>query len=295
MKPNITSACIQILKQHAKTFRLASYLLPPQMRDDAAIAYAFCRLVDDTVDDADSEARAAVELGAIEDMVLGLVPSTPLVSAYLDMCRRRNIELTPTLHLIGGARSDLSLVRVEDDAQLFRYCYQVAGTVGLIMCGIMGVTDRTALQRAVDLGIAMQLTNICRDVLEDAKMDRVYLPQQRLLSNGSDQATLIAHVRNPSDALTRSVASTVSELLIKADHHYQSATLGMRFLSGRVRLSIMVASSLYRQIGVRLLRLHRGNALLGRVVVPKWQKLTLTFAAIVRYLRGRSDYTIIAG
>lgn len=282
---DIQQSCVEVLHKHAKTFRIASYFLPRAVRADAAIAYAFCRFVDDAVDEAKSKTCATRDLEQIEEMVCGRVAPSRLVQAYLDMCQRRQIALTPTLDLIAGARSDVDSVRLLNDDDLYLYCYRVAGTVGLIMCGVLGVTDPLALRRAIDLGIGMQITNICRDVLEDAQMDRVYLPQERLMRSGTDQATLLRSFDQPDAALSVGIGKTVSTLLGQADLFYESGEEGMRFIQGRGRFAIRVASALYRQIGVRLIRLHRGNALTGRVVVPGWQKLLVVSAVVYRLLR----------
>src|SRR5690606_23084968 len=135
---------------------------------------------DDTVDEADDENEARQRLVLIEEMLGGTRAPSPIVAAYIALMEAADIGLAPARDLIAGARSDLQAVRMRTDEEFLQYCYRVAGTVGLMMCGVLGVRDVGARRHAIDLGIAMQMTNICRDVLEDAKRDRVYLPEGRL-------------------------------------------------------------------------------------------------------------------
>ena len=293
---DLIQRCQAVLNQHAKSFRWASYFLPRRMRRDAALAYAFCRLVDDTADETPSVHLAREELNRLEGMLLGALPRAALVAAFVEMCEQRHIGLVPALDLIAGARSDLGLVRIRDDGELHQYCYRVAGTVGLMMCGILGVTDPRARQHAVDLGVAMQITNICRDVVEDARRDRIYLPQTRLKDeNLSPRAVMQGTARElPSgaDHFEQQLASVVIGLLAEADTLYQSGTIGTKFLKGRVRLAILIASSIYREIGVRLRSRYQGNVLRGRVVVPAGRKLALTLRSCLQYWTRRGDSTV---
>jgi 15-cis-phytoene synthase len=169
----------------SKTFRFASYFLPRDCRNDAAIVYSFCRLVDDLADDAPSMEQATTDLQQVRDELQGKATARAIVAAYADVAARTGISPDVAEALIQGVLSDQRLVRVQTDAELLTYCYQVASTVGLMMCGVLGVRDPRALAHAVDLGLAMQLTNICRDVADDARMNRVYLPEERLRAAGT--------------------------------------------------------------------------------------------------------------
>jgi phytoene synthase len=131
-----------------------------------------------------------------------------------------------------------------------------------MMCGVIGVTQARALPFAIDLGVGMQLTNICRDVLEDAHRQRVYLPADRLAAAGTSQAALLARAGAP-----RAVAAVVNDLLLLAEQHYDSAQQGMRYIPTRPRAAIAAASRMYRAIGWRL-RDRGGDALQGRTFVP---------------------------
>lgn len=238
-----------VLADKSRSFRFASLLLPKSHRDDVAVLYAVCRTVDDIADESDDPDRANQQLSRFADELRGGATPRPLVASFLSMAHRRRLDIDSMLELIRGVRSDLGGVRIETDAELIRYCYRVAGTVGLMMCPLLGVDDDNALSHAVDLGIGMQLTNICRDVVEDAHRDRVYLPARRLRHRDltPDQ---IAEMRFDPSRL----APVVRDLLDLADEYYESADAGMHYIPASSRLAIVVASRFYRAIGVRLLR-----------------------------------------
>ncbi|MCY0993028.1 phytoene/squalene synthase family protein [Nannocystis sp. ILAH1] len=268
------------LARHARTFDLAGWFLPAERLDEAAVVYAFCRLVDDVVDlaQAPGEGLAAVE--AIEAELAGTAEARPLVACYRDLLAGWGVPLQVAHELIAGVRADAGPVALPDDAALLRYCYQVAGTVGLMMCGVIGARDPLASPFALDLGIAMQLTNIARDVAEDAARGRVYLPANRLDFAGTSPEALLA-----GTAGREAVAGVVLDVLALAERYYASADAGMRFIPWRTRLAIVVASRVYRAIGLRLRR-RGGDALAGRTIVPALEKALWTGAALLGFLRG---------
>ncbi len=271
-----------VLSKHARSFRWASRFLPADNRDDAAIVYAFCRLVDDLADDATDVERAHADLNQVECELRGEEAMRPLVAAFLEVAARRGMDVRSAHELIAGVRSDLDAVQVASDAQLLRYCYRVAGTVGLMMCSILGVDDAKGHPHAIDLGVAMQLTNICRDVLEDAGRGRTYLPADRLRAVGVEPRDLLAGTADRA-----AMATVVRDLLQVAEEYYRSADIGMRYIPPRSRLAIVVASRLYRGIGVKLSRRYNGDALRGRTWVTAPGKLLLVASSLVHYVRPR--------
>ncbi|MDB4948643.1 MAG: phytoene/squalene synthase family protein [Gemmatimonadetes bacterium] len=263
-----------LLASRARTFHLASRFLPPATRDDAAVVYAFCRLVDDTADEAADAGDAARALDRLAAEVRGDADARPLVAELRAAAARLGLPLGSALELIAGVHGDLGPVRVADDAELLRYCYRVASTVGLMMCAVLGVASEDALPHAVDLGIAMQLTNIARDVAEDAARGRVYLPAARLRAAGVDVEAL---VRGRADAA--GVAAAVAGVVALAETYYRSADGGMRDIPPRCRPAILVAARVYRAIGVRL-RARACDAMAGRAVVPWHGKLAWSLRAV---------------
>jgi phytoene synthase len=225
----------ETLARGSRTFWLASRLLPADRRRDAAVVYAFCRQVDDLADER-GDARALDRL----DQAL-VTRDEALVGPLLEVAARRGLELRWARELIEGCRQDLGRVRIQTDEELVRYAYLVAGTVGLMCCAVLGAKMPEAAPFAVDLGIAMQLTNICRDVAEDAQPDRLQPPAP--------------------------VAPVVLELLDLADRRYERGREGLRWLPPPVRPAIAVAAELYRAIG-GVLRDRDGDPWAGRAVVP---------------------------
>jgi phytoene synthase len=268
-----------VFRHKARTFWWASRLLPPSVRDDAATVYAFCRMVDDMGDEADDPSAAELALEVLSNEVEGRTQPRPIVAELRAAAERLALPMDAAAELIAGVRGDLGLVRMADDADLVRYCYRVASTVGLMMCGVLGVRCREALPHAIDLGIAMQLTNICRDVAEDAARGRVYLPADRLRSAGIDPEDVVRRKADPER-----VSHVVRSVLALADRYYRSADGGMRDIPWRFRPAILVASRTYRAIGVRLRR-RRPHAAAVRTVVPWPQKLAWSAAAVAASLR----------
>ncbi len=274
----------RILAARARSFRWASAFLSATQRARVADLYAFCRAVDDLADAQGVTPEAQRDLDRLQKALAAeptgesLWPKEHLW--FRELCLDCGIEFQVVQELIDGMISDLGVVRVQCDADLIRYCYQAAGTVGLMMCSVLGVRDPRALGRAVDLGIAMQLTNISRDVLEDAQASRVYLPADRLRAVGVEPEQL---VDGRADVL--GVSLVVNDVLALAEVYYRSADEGIGFLPARARWAVLVASRLYRGIGRRLRRRHKGNPLLGRVVLPWFVKLALFVPASATWLR----------
>lgn len=269
---------LAVLAEGSRSFSFAGLFLSGDTRRDAAVVYALCRTIDDLADEAPSEAEARSNLDRVEAELRGEIPASPWVEAALEVFARRDIDVAHALNLVHGVRTDLDEVRIADDDGLIRYGYHVASTVGLMMCGVLGVREEEALPFAVDLGVAMQITNICRDVAEDAHRRRVYLPATRLSAHGVEPS--------PEGVLAggSGVAATTDELLSLADLYYRSAEHGMRFIPWRARIAILVASRVYRGIGVRLRR-RGSDPLAGRTVVPLGGKLRWALRGLMAALR----------
>ena len=272
--PSLIHTPLATLKKGSRSFNFAARALPSSRRMDTALLYAFCRAVDDAADEARSPVTAKAELSHLRDQILGARPAEPLVGALLSVAQRRNIDLRHALSLIEGVESDLGTVALADDEALHRYCYKVAGTVGLMMCGILGVEDPNATAHAVDLGIAMQITNICRDVAEDAARGRVYLPKTRLSQVGISQEGL-----RRREVDRRALSAVIQALLKEADLYYASGERGLAFIPLRPRLAVLIAARVYRAIGAGL-RAQQYDPLRGRVIVSAPRKLAIAARAL---------------
>ncbi len=274
----------QILAFRARSFRWAAALLSRAQRQRVVALYAFCRAVDDLADAEFVTPEARQDLDRMRAALAAEPDGESLWPEsyrwFRSLCIECGIDFRVVGELLNGMTSDLGVVRLQSDRELMRYCYRVAGTVGLMMCSVLGVRDPRAWRYAIDLGIAMQLTNIARDVLEDAQASRVYLPATRLDAYGVDADDLIRGEADP-----QAVSLVVDEVLAMADGYYRSADEGMLFLPARARWAILVASRLYEGIGRRLRRRFQSNPLLGRVVVPWSKKLALVVGATGMWLR----------
>lgn len=262
------------LSQKGKTFYWARRLMGPVHASRATRLYSFCRFIDDLADEASSAESGGIALAcAAQDVARG-ESAHPVIQDGIDLMQECGIGSAVVLELISGVTSDLGLVRVADEDALLRYCYQVAGTVGLMMCKVLDSKDAAALPYAVDLGIAMQLTNICRDIAADGLVGRRYLPAT-LVGTLEPQALVY-----PAESLQPRVRKCVEALLDMADRYYLSGELGLAYLPVGTRSGILSAARVYRAIGTRLRR--RGSTYwLGRTVVPASAKMALTLQALL--------------
>jgi phytoene synthase len=271
LRPDMMSSK-KILARHGKSFYWASLFLGPKLAERAAQLYQFCRFVDDLADGDLSERKESLE--DIRARLEGhSVAAGPEIESFLQLASENNIPLIAARELLDGMLSDQTAVAFNSEAELLRYCHAVAGTVGLMMCRVLNCKDQRADSFAIDLGIAMQLTNIARDVLEDAKMERRYLPASWINVPASKISASDVACRAP-------VASAIERVLDLAEEYYVSALVGIRLLPFRSRFSITVALRIYRQIGVLLQRRHL-RWWDGRIYVPASEKVLLTLRSLL--------------
>ncbi|HEY5907323.1 MAG TPA: phytoene/squalene synthase family protein, partial [Vicinamibacteria bacterium] len=234
MKPE-RALCRQVLALHSKSFALAGTLFPPGARDDAAAVYAWCRRADDAVDLAGPDhasASLARMRGELDKIFGGGSLTDPILVGFQEVAEARQIPRCYAEELLHGLQMDVEFTRYQTLDELMLYCYRVAGTVGLMMCHVMGVADPRALRHAAHLGMAMQLTNICRDVMEDWDRRHIYLPDELLGEPGADE--LWARRGEPLPrGLDPALRRAVSSLLLQGTALYRSGDAGMRWLSWR--------------------------------------------------------------
>jgi phytoene synthase len=253
---------VAVLARHGRTFRLAGRLLPQETLSSVADLYAFCRAVDDMADENIDQDAARAGLLDLRQAVLAKDASHPLAAQLFAL----QASTEAAVALIDTVLSDLCPVRVADEPALLRYAYGAAGTVGLQMCAVLGVDDPRAVPHAIDLGVAMQLTNIARDVAEDAARDRLYLPATWL-----PPGLALAGIMDAPGP----VFAAVQQVLARADRRYRSAERGFHHLPPRVRPAIRAAARLYEEIGLRVLHQGPGYLHSGRCIVPLPRKLLL--------------------
>jgi phytoene synthase len=263
-----------MLARGSKSFALAARVLPESCRDDVAVLYAYCRRADDLIDEGTAaEQPARVDALAAElDSIYAREPQTdPVLAEFQRVVLRYAIPEVYPRALLEGFRSDVGVVRVGTLAELLLYAHRVAGVVGLMSCRVFGVHDARALEHANDLGIAMQLTNVCRDVAEDWGKNRVYLPSELLGSAAGAPLEFQSATR---------VELALRRLLELADRYYASGDQGLRALPFRVAIAVRAARLVYAAIGARIAA-QGYDVHAGRAVVPGFRKLILVARAVV--------------
>lgn len=267
-QPALTARAI--IQSHSKSFSLASLLLAPLERQRAEALYAYCRRADDAIDLAPAPQMAA-RLRALrrelDAVYAGQALREPTLAEFQRVVFETRIPRDYPEALLQGFALDAEGARYETVLDLYRYCWCVAGSVGAMMCHVLGVRRERAVVHGVHLGMAMQLTNICRDVAEDWQRGRLYLPRELAAS---------LHEMRGARTLPRGqvgvCASAVRRLLAEADVLYRSGDGGLPYLAPRARLAIASARNVYSAIGERILE-QDADVLAGRAVVSTPLKL----------------------
>lgn len=256
----------ETIAKGSKSFALASLFLNRESRERAQMLYAWCRHCDDVIDGQDLGGDAPdpdIEQGKHRELLQHLRLQTqrsidgekigiPAFDAFGAVIRGTQIPHRFPFELLDGFQMDVDRAEIKTDDDLMRYCYGVAGVVGVMMAVIMGVhpDDDETLERACDLGLAFQLTNICRDVMDDAQGDRLYLPTDRLRNEGISASPASVFAVENRDG----VFNVASDLLQLADAYYASASEGIKRLPFRAGTAIFAARNIYRAIGEKLKR-----------------------------------------
>jgi len=267
-------ACKKLLRQGSKSFFAASLLLPKRVREPMVPVYAFCRVADDVVDESNDPNAVASLHARLGAAYAGAPLDSPVDRAFADVARTHGLPRGVMEALIEGFAWDAEGKRYATLGELHGYCARVAATVGVIMSVLMGTRDPVALARACDLGVAMQLTNIARDVGEDARNGRVYLPLAWLDEAGVDVPKLLAR-----PTFTEPLGRVVERLLRHADGLYTRAHAGIAMLPRDCRASIHAASLIYADIG-RVVEANHFDSVSTRAYVPLGRKLRLLLRAL---------------
>ncbi len=283
--------CKEVMRRGSLSFFLAARLLGREARDAISMLYAWCRFADDLIDST-AERLPPRERGAVVDELrqgttqavtardVDLGSSTPLgYRAMAQLGRLYRLPADYPLELTRGMQMDAEGVSYDDLPSLRLYCYRVAGVVGVMFSHIIGVSDAEALPHAADLGIAMQMTNIARDVLEDAAMGRIYLPLSWLRDAGI-----------PADprlfpSYKKELAVVTQRLLAVADDHYRSGEEGLKYLPLRAAAAVAAARHIYHGIGT-LVSERGSTAWDRRAVVPLGTKLLLLARGLITIICG---------
>lgn len=278
-----------VIEKGSKSFAAAARLYDPRTRASASMLYAWCRHCDDQADDQQlgfdgsrlsrEEGRARIERLRAETRraLAGEPVDDPIFSGLQRVVQQHEIPSRYALEHLDGFVMDVEGRDCHSLDDTLEYCYHVAGVVGIMMAYIMGVRDEPTLDRATDLGLAFQLTNICRDVMEDAEVGRVYLPRVWLEDAGV-----------PTDEIERpehreGVFEVACRLLAEADRYYESSRLGISQLPLRSAWAVAAANAVYRDIG-RVVRRRGPRAWDSRASTGTGRKVALVLVAGLRAL-----------
>lgn len=265
-----------LMRKHGKTFYWASFFLDKSKMQAIYSIYSFCRKVDDMVDEAKNPDIAKKRLLIfMEAWKRG--KSHPVINLLSDIPRENWPNQKLVKNFLNGQISDIKFSSFKSEKSLIIYCYQVAGTVGLMVCDIFGVKDKKMRYFAIDLGIAMQLVNISRDIYEDSLRNRVYLPESLI---GKYSAKEIA---NPNKETARKIDEARKKIIKLANIYFDSASRAIDHLPKGASLAVKLASALYQQIGYQLMNaqyVHNEK----RCYVSNFSKLLITLGIITKYL-----------
>jgi phytoene synthase len=259
--------CEQLTEWHSKSFYMASRLLSPDKRKAVRALYAFCRTTDDIVDNPSGNVETQLSLWRSRALAHRPQPHDLVPMAWSDAVHRYHIPHLYAQQLIDGVARDLHQTRYQTFAELAEYSYGVASTVGLMSAHIIGFTNQDAIPYAIRLGVALQMTNILRDVAEDWQRGRVYLPQDELAAFGLSEADIAAgQVTDKWRAFMRFQIDRNRRL-------YAEAWPGIAMLSADGRMSIAAAAELYAAI-LNDIEKHDYDVFTRRAHINKWGKLS---------------------
>lgn len=267
--------CARMIRQGSRSFFAASMLLPREVREAAYSVYAFCRYSDDIIDIGGGDARAVYRLHERLDAAYAGAPAnSPVDRAFADVVLRYGVPKALPAALLEGLSWDVEGRRYETFDDLLEYAVRVAGAVGAIMSVLMGARDEAAIARASDLGVAMQLTNIARDIGEDARDGRVYVPLDWFRAARIDVSQWLCAPE--ADSAIRAMAK---RLLEAADCYYEKGRAGISLLPRDCRAAISAAACIYADIG-RAIAKNDYDSVKQRAVTPFRRKLGLLAEAL---------------
>ena len=250
-----------LLKKHAKSFYWASFFLSNDVFNKCSSLYNFCRTLDDIVDDDNKlEVKKEIFLKFKKDF-MNKNPNNQIINDMWSIINSENISKKIVIDLFDGVETDLEeKVEINSKKDLLVYSYRVAGTVGLMMSKILKVNNRESLRGAIDLGIAMQLTNVARDVCEDNKRNRKYI---------------------------QSDFSSIKETIYESEIFYQKSFKAISSISIKSRFSVIVARRIYKKIGDYILmqkNIENFNKA-SKIYVPLFEKVVQTFLSIFDFVK----------
>ena len=250
-----------LLKKHAKSFYWASFFLSRRTFDKCSYLYNFCRTLDDIVDDNQDLKTKKEKFSKFKKNFINKNFNDPIIRKMWLILKSENISEQVVNDLFDGVETDLEeKVQIHSKKELLVYSYRVAGTVGLMMSKILKVDNKEALKGAIDLGIAMQLTNIARDVCEDKKLNREYIKHNFF---------------------------SIKEIINDSQIFYEKSFRSISSIPLRSRFSVIVARRIYRKIGDYILKQKNTDNYnkVGKIYVPVFEKIIQTFLSIFDFIK----------
>ena len=267
--------CYEAIRKGSHSFYAASKLLPKQVRDPAVVLYAFCRVADDNIDAKNAQQDAIDLLRERLDLAyLGTPKNEPVDRAFASLVGMCEMPRALPDALLEGLEWDCFNLRFETLSDLHSYSARVASAVGVMMCVIMNVRDKDVLARACDLGAAMQLTNIARDIGEDARNGRLYIPLEWMNEEGLNSAEFL---KNP--IASEKTARIAKRLLLEAEHLYHRAESGLSELPLSCRPGIFAARHIYERIGKHIAAANY-DSITNRAFTTKIEKVGFLMLSI---------------
>ena len=269
------AGCYEAIRKGSHSFYAASKLLPKRVRDPAVVLYAFCRVADDTVDSEDAPQDAADSLKERLDLAYRGIPrNEPVDRAFASLVEICDMPRALPDALLEGLEWDSVNLRFETLSDLHSYSARVASAVGVMMCVLMNVRDKDVLARACDLGAAMQLTNIARDIGEDARNGRLYIPLKWM---AEERLNPVEFLRNPESSPKAS--RIAKRLLLEAERLYQRAEAGLSELPLSCRPGIFAARHIYEKIGKHIAAANY-DSITNRAFTTKIEKVGFLLLSI---------------
>lgn len=236
------------IKTRAKTFYFASFFFNKKIRQEISTLYIFCRYIDDISDSGNlNKIKAKQKLKDITEDLKKLESKDIIVEKFIRLMIKKKIQIRTPIMLINGVMQDLGKVELKNLEELIIYSYKVAGTVGLMVCNILEVNKKQLKFKGVQLGIAMQITNIIRDIDEDLKRNRIYFPLEYLTIKKNKPKQIL----NDRE-LQKEFSKNIGKLKDFSDLIYTNSRIGIYKLPIRFRLPIAIASKLYQGIGYKI-------------------------------------------
>ena len=270
----------RVIRQRARTFYLASLFLPAHMRRDVHLIYTYFRTIDDLVDAPPEGCSNTMLLTELDEWQVrfesGETEPGTLLEGVFEVAKRHHIPYEYMTLILRGARTDINLSVMETRQDLLDYSVCVAGSVGVVMAHIMGTPHDAALEAARDLGVAMQITNVLRDVGEDVQRGRVYLPLHDLRRHGCS----LDSVRGGQ--VTSAFRDVMLDLMADARAHYASGMGGIRYLDRPAQFSIYLAATLYSRILDKIER-HDFDVFSRRAHLSSVEKWSLAVPAYMEH------------